>query len=170
MFLNTFSSCCVVVFCLLPWTESGQTRLHCSLPCFLFQGANPNCESKSGLPVLHLAAKNKHVDCIPVLVQAGADINAKGPSSMWVAFVVFECLLDWLEGWLNTDLFSGTIWASFVSLNFEPMKNERKTTTMKNDHRYFYTCFAVCFVFQSGIFPFLGFQWRMCKSVDLSLP
>ena len=36
MFLNTFSSFCVVVFCLLPWTESGQTRLHCSLPCFVF--------------------------------------------------------------------------------------------------------------------------------------
>ena len=84
IFLNTFSSFCVCVFFgLLLWTEPGQTHLHCcSLPWFLFQGANPNCESKSGLPVLHLAAKNKHVDCIPVLVQAGADINAKGPSSM----------------------------------------------------------------------------------------
>ncbi|KAK7477462.1 hypothetical protein BaRGS_00031286 [Batillaria attramentaria] len=46
------------------------------------EGANHSCESKSGLPALHLAAKNKHIDCIPVLVQAGADVNAKGPSSI----------------------------------------------------------------------------------------
>lgn len=46
------------------------------------EGANPNCESKSDLSALHLAAKNKHIDCIPVLVQAGAQINAKGPPSI----------------------------------------------------------------------------------------
>ena len=48
------------------------------------QGADPNCKSKNGLPALHLAAKNKHIDCIHVLVQAGADIDAKGPSSVLV--------------------------------------------------------------------------------------
>ncbi|KAL8586295.1 hypothetical protein ACOMHN_058675 [Nucella lapillus] len=46
------------------------------------EGANPSCESKSGLPALHLAARNRHVDCIPVLVQGGADVNAKGPASL----------------------------------------------------------------------------------------
>lgn len=47
------------------------------------EGANPSCVSnKSGLPALHLAAKNKQIDCIPLLVQAGASVNAKGPSSI----------------------------------------------------------------------------------------
>ena len=153
-------------FGLLLWTEPGQTHLHCcSLPWFLFQGANPNCESKSGLPVLHLAAKNKHVDCIPVLVQAGADINAKGPSSMWVAFVVFECLLDWLEGLSKADLFSCTIWAYFACLNFEPMKNERKTTT--NYHRYF-DMFCRVFLFSSlEYFQFWVFS-DACVSLSTS--
>ncbi|XP_076443022.1 double zinc ribbon and ankyrin repeat-containing protein 1-like [Babylonia areolata] len=46
------------------------------------EGANPSSESKSGVPALHLAARNKHIDCIAVLVQSGADVNAKGPASV----------------------------------------------------------------------------------------
>jgi ankyrin repeat protein len=45
-----------------------------------FQGANTNCTNKDGLPVLHVASINRHVDAIPVLVQAGADVNKKGPT------------------------------------------------------------------------------------------
>ncbi|PVD25450.1 hypothetical protein C0Q70_13106 [Pomacea canaliculata] len=46
------------------------------------EGADPNCINKSGLPALHVAAKNKRIECIPVLIQAGAEVNAKGPSSI----------------------------------------------------------------------------------------
>ena len=35
--------------------------------------------NKDKVPVLHIAARNKHADVIPVLVQEGADINKKGP-------------------------------------------------------------------------------------------
>lgn len=45
------------------------------------EGADPNCTNKDGVPVLCVAVKNKHKDCIPVIVQAGAVINQKGPPS-----------------------------------------------------------------------------------------
>ncbi|KAK3597887.1 hypothetical protein CHS0354_029470 [Potamilus streckersoni] len=48
----------------------------------LDEGSDPNCINKNGLPALHVAVKNKRVDCIPVLVQGGADINRKGPAAM----------------------------------------------------------------------------------------
>lgn len=48
---------------------------------FLDEGADPNCTNKDGMPVLIVAVKNKHNDCIPVIVQAGASINQKGPAS-----------------------------------------------------------------------------------------
>ena len=43
------------------------------------EGADPNCVNKDGVPVLHVTVTNKHVDSIPVLVQEGADVNARGP-------------------------------------------------------------------------------------------
>ena len=43
------------------------------------QGADPNCINKEALPVLHVAVKYKKVDAIPILVQEGAHVNAKGP-------------------------------------------------------------------------------------------
>ncbi|KAL3873518.1 hypothetical protein ACJMK2_036625 [Sinanodonta woodiana] len=48
----------------------------------LDEGSDPNCVNKNGLPALHVAVKNKRVDCIPVLVQGGADVNKKGPAAM----------------------------------------------------------------------------------------
>ncbi|KAK2183985.1 hypothetical protein NP493_288g03000 [Ridgeia piscesae] len=44
------------------------------------EGANPNCVNRDNVPVLHVAVRNKHSDVIPVLVQAGASVNKKGPS------------------------------------------------------------------------------------------
>ncbi|CAH1791938.1 unnamed protein product [Owenia fusiformis] len=44
------------------------------------EGADPNCTNKNGVPVLHVAVMNKHIDAIPVIVQAGADVNTKGPN------------------------------------------------------------------------------------------
>lgn len=44
--------------------------------------------NKDGLPVLHVAVKNAKLDAIPVLVEAGAEINAKEPKC------VFTHLLD----------------------------------------------------------------------------
>lgn len=46
---------------------------------FLNEGANPNAKTKEGLTMLHLAIRNKHFDCIGVLLEADADIKAKIP-------------------------------------------------------------------------------------------
>ncbi|XP_077989605.1 uncharacterized protein LOC144443887 isoform X2 [Glandiceps talaboti] len=43
----------------------------------LDEGANANCQSADNIPVLTVAVMNNHVDCIPTLVDAGADVNAK---------------------------------------------------------------------------------------------
>lgn len=48
------------------------------------QGADPCLVNKDDLPLLHVAVKNKHAEAIPVIIQAGADVNKKGPPSMWV--------------------------------------------------------------------------------------
>ena len=45
----------------------------------VWQGADPNCKNKDELPLLHVACMNKQLEAIPVLVQQGADANAKGP-------------------------------------------------------------------------------------------
>ena len=39
----------------------------------------------------------------------------------------------------------------------------------KKDHKYFLTGFCGLFVFQSRIYPVLGFGWCMCKHCVLSL-
>jgi hypothetical protein len=44
------------------------------------EGANPCCISNDGLPALHVAVIAGHGDVVPILVQAGADVNEKGPS------------------------------------------------------------------------------------------
>jgi len=36
--------------------------------------------NKEGKPALHVAVTAQHADAIPVLVQAGADVNRKGPN------------------------------------------------------------------------------------------
>ena len=43
------------------------------------EGANPNAKTKDGVTMLHYAIRNKHLDCIPVLLKAKADIEAKVP-------------------------------------------------------------------------------------------
>lgn len=48
----------------------------------LDEGADPNCLNKNNLPPLHVAAKNSHIDAIDVLIRGGAQVNAKGPSSI----------------------------------------------------------------------------------------
>lgn len=45
-------------------------------------GSNPNCVNKHGIPALHIAAKNKRAECISVLVEAGADVDKKGPTAI----------------------------------------------------------------------------------------
>ncbi|XP_071483496.1 uncharacterized protein [Diadema antillarum] len=46
----------------------------------LDEGADPNCENKDGIPAIVYAAMNNQVDCIPVLADAGAEVNRKTPS------------------------------------------------------------------------------------------
>ena len=46
----------------------------------VFQGADPSCVNKDGVPALHVAVINKHIDAIPIIVQEGADVNVKGPT------------------------------------------------------------------------------------------
>ena len=45
----------------------------------LNEGANPNAVTKDGLTALHAAIRNKHFECIPILLEANADIRAKVP-------------------------------------------------------------------------------------------
>ncbi|ESP01615.1 hypothetical protein LOTGIDRAFT_238231 [Lottia gigantea] len=48
----------------------------------LDEGADVNCVDKNGLPAIYVAVRNKQVDCIPVLIDGGVDINKKGPSAL----------------------------------------------------------------------------------------
>ncbi|XP_033629438.1 double zinc ribbon and ankyrin repeat-containing protein 1-like isoform X1 [Asterias rubens] len=43
----------------------------------LDDGADPNCENKDGVHVLIEATINNHVECLPVLIDAGSKVNAK---------------------------------------------------------------------------------------------
>ena len=43
------------------------------------EGANPNAVTKNGLSMLHTALKNRHFECIPVLLKEKADIEKKMP-------------------------------------------------------------------------------------------
>lgn len=45
----------------------------------LKEGANPNAVTKDGVSMLHAAIRNRHYDCIPVLIKSHADIKAKVP-------------------------------------------------------------------------------------------
>ncbi|XP_029638162.1 double zinc ribbon and ankyrin repeat-containing protein 1 [Octopus sinensis] len=62
------------------------------------EGADPNCTNKNDFSVLHVAVKNKHKDCIPVIVQAGADIHRKGPVSCQGNTVLHEAVKFGDEG------------------------------------------------------------------------
>ncbi|KAH3844481.1 double zinc ribbon and ankyrin repeat-containing protein 1-like [Dreissena polymorpha] len=46
----------------------------------LDEGSDPNCVNKNDIPVLHIAAKNKWAEAIGLLVEAGAEVNKKGPA------------------------------------------------------------------------------------------
>jgi cytochrome c len=43
----------------------------------LSEGANPNAETKDGVSMLHYAIRNRHYDCVKVLLDADANIKAK---------------------------------------------------------------------------------------------
>ena len=43
------------------------------------QGCSASCVNKDGRPALHVTVLAGHADAVPVLVQAGADVNRKGP-------------------------------------------------------------------------------------------
>nr|XP_054774895.1 uncharacterized protein LOC129283083 [Lytechinus pictus]XP_054774896.1 uncharacterized protein LOC129283083 [Lytechinus pictus]XP_054774897.1 uncharacterized protein LOC129283083 [Lytechinus pictus] len=46
----------------------------------LDEGADPNCETKDGIPAIVYATMNNQVDSIPVLADAGAEMNRKTPA------------------------------------------------------------------------------------------
>lgn len=45
----------------------------------LNEGANPNAVTNDGLSILHTAIRNRHYECIPLLLESDADIKAKVP-------------------------------------------------------------------------------------------
>lgn len=64
----------------------------------VLQGANAECTNKDGLSCIYVAIKNKRAACIPVLVEAGVDINMKGPSFMYI--ISTPGIIDkWLDEW-----------------------------------------------------------------------
>lgn len=68
----------------------------------VLQGANAECTNKDGLSCIYVAIKNKRAACIPVLVEAGVDINMKGPSSMYVTCIStpgITCIDKYLDEW-----------------------------------------------------------------------
>ena len=67
---------------------------------------------------------------------------------------------SWPEN-VQTDLFTCTIWAYFVHLNFQHIKISAYL---------FLDMFCGLFVFQSGILAGVGFRWHIWKSCDLLLP
>ncbi|VDH96411.1 Hypothetical predicted protein [Mytilus galloprovincialis] len=46
------------------------------------EGANAECTNKDGLPCIYVAIKNRRVECLPVLIDQGVEVNQKGPSSI----------------------------------------------------------------------------------------
>ncbi len=60
-------------------SKEGKGRLR-EVKQFLQQdGANVNAINKDGLNPLHLAIRNKHLDCIPCLLDASVDVTARIP-------------------------------------------------------------------------------------------
>lgn len=49
----------------------------------LNEGANAKAVTKDGLTMLHLAVKNKHFECVPILAEANADIDAQLPTKLY---------------------------------------------------------------------------------------
>lgn len=59
-------------------SKDGRGRLK-EVTELLNEGANPRATTKEGLNVLHLAIRNKHIDCIQQLLNSDADINSRTP-------------------------------------------------------------------------------------------
>jgi len=45
------------------------------------QGASAQCVNGEGLPAVHVAVFNGHADAVKVLIDEGADVNVRSPSS-----------------------------------------------------------------------------------------
>ena len=55
----------------------------------LNEDANAKAVTKDGLTMLHLAVKNKHFECVPILVEANADIDAQLPAKLYISNVYY---------------------------------------------------------------------------------
>lgn len=42
----------------------------------LKEGADPNAKTRDDMTPLHTAIRNRHFDCVPILIEAGADLKA----------------------------------------------------------------------------------------------
>lgn len=58
--------------------KSGRGRPH-EVESLIKEGAKPNVKTPDGLTALFTAIRNKHYDCVPVLVRNGADIKTRCP-------------------------------------------------------------------------------------------
>ena len=65
-----------------PWYILYRKIIYIGNYMYVFQGSDPCCLNKHGIPALHIAAKNKRADCIAVLVDSGAEPDKKGPTAM----------------------------------------------------------------------------------------
>lgn len=59
-------------------SRSGHGRVE-EIRQLLNEGANPNAVTKDGLSIIHLAIRNKHLDCLSVLLNTNVNLQAKAP-------------------------------------------------------------------------------------------
>lgn len=58
--------------------KSGRGRAH-EVDSLIKEGANPNAKTSDGLSVIFAAIRNRHYECVPVLVRNGADVKVRCP-------------------------------------------------------------------------------------------
>ena len=71
----------------------------------LDEGANPECVSADGSPAIIVATVNKYSDCLPLLVNAGAKLNAKNMTKGNTA--LHEAVLHGADGLKSVDALLG---------------------------------------------------------------
>jgi hypothetical protein len=57
------------------------------------EGANPNAVTREGLSMLHVAMKNRHFDCMPVLIEKKADLEKRLPPKSISNSILHEAVL-----------------------------------------------------------------------------